>query len=77
MPAFAVALVPRADEDGHVHRDRGARGIGKEQQPEAVVELILGDAFDGGDLFGLAFFRLGGSGDGSQQRNRGQRRDNG
>ena len=54
MPAFAVALVPRADEHRHVHGHGGPRAVGKQQQLQAVVELIFGDPFDGHD-----FARLG------------------
>ena len=56
---FAVAFVPRADEHGHVHGDRRPRMIGIEQQPQAVVELVLGDAFDGRDLLWRRLFRAG------------------
>jgi hypothetical protein len=47
---FAVALVPRTDEYGHVHRHLWARVIGIEQETQAVCELVLGDALDGRDF---------------------------
>ena len=49
---FAVAFVPRADEDGQVDGDRGPRRVGKEQHLQAVVEPVLGDALDRLDLRG-------------------------
>ena len=48
---LAVAFVARADEDGQVDGDVGRRGIGEEQNAQAVVEAVFGDTFDGGDLF--------------------------
>ena len=50
---LAVALVPGADEDGQVDGDVRLRGVGEEQDAQAVVELVFGDAFDGGDLDGV------------------------
>ena len=45
---FAVALVPRADQVRDVDRGRGLGRIGKQQDPQAVVEPVLGDALDSG-----------------------------
>ena len=57
MPRLAVALVARADEVRHVDGDVGLGGIGEEQDAQAVVEAVLGDALDGGPT-GDAFRRL-------------------
>ena len=51
---LAVAFVARADEDGHVDRDRRPGRIGKQQHACAVGEAVLGDAFDAGDFLGLS-----------------------
>ena len=57
---LAVALVPRADEDRHVDRDRRPRRIGEEDEPGAVVEDVLGHPFDGGDRLGRCRGERGG-----------------
>ena len=49
---LAVAFVARADEDGHVDGDVGRGGVGEEQDAQAVVEAVFGDAFNRGDLSG-------------------------
>jgi len=61
---FAVAFVPRPDENGEVHGDRRFRRIGKQQNLKAVVETVLGDSLDAGDFFRCC--RLGGRGHGKQ-----------
>ena len=45
-PGFAIAFVPRADEDRHVDRDDFLAVVGKQQNSNAVVELVFRDAFD-------------------------------
>ncbi len=60
---LAVGLVARAYEVRHVHCDRLLRGIGEEKHMEAVRELVLRDAFGGGDPLRLAR-GAGGSGEG-------------
>ena len=63
---LAVALVDGADEVRHVDGDRRFRRIAEQQHLQAVVEPVLGDAFDGRharDAFGQA--RLSG-GDGRE-----------
>ena len=64
---LAVAFVPRADEHGEIDRHLRLRVVRKEQHAQAVVELIFGDAFDGGHLARRGL--LGGSGgEGDKQR---------
>jgi hypothetical protein len=48
-PRLAVVLVLRAHEVGDVDRGGGFRGVGREQDSQAVGEVVLGDALDGGD----------------------------
>ena len=47
---FAVVLVARADKVGDVDRDGRLGCIGQQQDLQAVVEAVFGDAFDRGDL---------------------------
>ena len=49
---LAVALVPRADEDGHVDGNRRPRRFGEKQHACAVGEAIFGDALDRRDFLG-------------------------
>ena len=61
---FAVALVARAHQVGHVDRDLRLGGIGEQQDVQAVRQGVLGDALHGGDLLnalrkGLEIGRIG------------------
>jgi len=47
---FAVAFEAGADHVSNVDRHGGLGGIGKQDDVEPVIELILGDAFDRSDL---------------------------
>jgi hypothetical protein len=46
---FAVAFVPRSDEDGHIDRHLRLRRIGEQQNSQAVLQPEFGDSLDGGD----------------------------
>ena len=65
-PGFAVPLVPGADHISDVHCDLRRALIGEQQYVHAVVELVFGDAFDGGD-FGLGRGERGQEGEGSEK----------
>ena len=43
---LAVPFVPRADEDRQVHRDGRLGRIGKQEQPQPVLELVFGNPLD-------------------------------
>ena len=47
---LAVALVPRADQDRQVDGDLGAGRIGEQEHAQAVIQPVLGDPLDRGDL---------------------------
>ena len=49
---LAVALVPRAHEDGQVDRHLGAGRIGEQEHAQAVFQAVLRDSLDRGDLLG-------------------------
>src|SRR6266446_4440957 len=49
---FAVTFLTRTHQYGHVHRDFGLGAVWKDQYAQAIIKLVLGDAFDGGDFFG-------------------------
>lgn len=48
--SLAGTFVPRADQHRHVHGDGRFRSVGVQQYPQPVVEPILGDSGDRGDL---------------------------
>src|SRR5581483_3397494 len=48
---FAVTFLPRTDQHGKIYRDLGLRVVRKEQDAEAIIELVFADAFDSGDQF--------------------------
>ena len=50
-PSLTVSLVPRPDHIRHVDCDLRPTAVGKEQHPKAIIKLVLGDAFNGGDWF--------------------------
>ena len=50
---LAVALVPGADQNGHVDRDGRPRRLREKQDAGAVGEPVFGHAFDRGDLLRL------------------------
>jgi hypothetical protein len=66
--ALAVALVARADQVGDVDRDLVLRVVGEEQDAQAVVELVLADAFDGAELLRRRLGSRGGGGRGGGGR---------
>ena len=47
---FAVAFVPRADQDGQVDGDLGSGRVGEQEDTEAVFEPIFRDSLDRCDL---------------------------
>ena len=47
---LAVALVPRADQDGQVDGHLGTRRVGEQEDAQAVVQPVLGDPFHRRDL---------------------------
>ena len=49
---LAVALVPRADQDGQVDRDLGTGRVGEQEHAQAVIEPVLGDPLHARDLLG-------------------------
>ena len=49
---LAVALVPRPDHHGQVHRDRGLGRVGDEQDLEPVGQRVFGDPLDRGNPAG-------------------------
>ena len=48
--AFTRAFMAGADQVSDIDGDGGLRGVRKDQQAQAIRQLILGDPFDGGDL---------------------------
>src|SRR5262245_18620686 len=47
---FTVTFVPRTDQDGHVDGDSGRGGIWKEEEADAVRELVFGNSFEASHL---------------------------
>jgi hypothetical protein len=48
---LAVTLLPRTHQHRQIHGHLGLRVVGKKQNPQAIVELVFADAFDGGHQF--------------------------
>ena len=70
---LAVALMPRADQDRQVDGDLGPRRVGEEQHLQPVVQPVLGDSLDRGDLAGRGRFCAGGNTLDSQAQHRGRK----
>ena len=47
---LAVAFLAGTDQHRHVDRDLRLRAVREEQHPQAIVELVLSDALNGGDF---------------------------
>ena len=47
---FAVALVPRPNEDSHVDRHHFLAGVGKKEDSNTVFESVFRNAFDLSDF---------------------------
>jgi len=80
--SFAIAFMPRADEDRHVDGHGRLGRVGEEEHLGAVGQLILGDPLDGGhflDSLGVRRVRGGGglAGRATTQRDQGGRHNEG
>src|SRR5437016_1605016 len=53
-PCLAVAFVPRADQHGHIYRNFGLRGVGEQEQSQAIIELVFSYALDRRNLLWCA-----------------------
>ena len=65
--AFAVALMPGADQIGHIYRNGGFGRIREHQETQAVIEAVFGNALDGGHLFHAIRQVLGGTQSGREE----------